>query len=55
MCLIAPCSNCKGSMREITEHYSVGEKFNISYTGLVELMVNAMADFPGQFIKWEEE
>ncbi len=54
-CIIAPCSNCKGSMREIIEHYGVGEKFNISYTGLVELMVNAMADIPGQFIEWEEE
>ncbi len=53
--IISPCSNCKGSMREITGHYGIGKKFNISYTGLVELMVNAMTDIPGQFIKWEEQ
>ncbi len=53
-CVIAPCSNCKGSMREIISHYGLGEKFNISYTGLAELMVNAMAGLPA-FIRWDEE
>lgn len=54
-CIIAPCSNCKGSMREIFGHYGIGEQFNMNYTGLVELMVNAMADLPEQFIDWEGE
>ncbi|RMD58829.1 MAG: (Fe-S)-binding protein [Nitrospirae bacterium] len=53
--VIAPCSNCKGSMREIFGHYGIGEKFNVQYTGLVELMVNAMADLPEPYIEWEEE
>ncbi len=53
-CIIAPCSNCKGSIREIISHYGLGKKFNISYTGLVELIVNAMADLPA-FIKWDGE
>lgn len=53
--VIAPCSNCKGSMREILGHYGVDEKFNIHYTGLVELMVNAMVDLPEEFIEWDEE
>lgn len=52
--VIAPCSNCKGSMREMIGHYDVQEKFNIHYTGLVELMVNAMVDLPEPFIEWEE-
>ena len=53
-CIIAPCSNCKGSMREIIGHYGLGEKFNISYTGMAELMVNAIAGLPA-FIKWDDE
>ncbi len=38
-----PCSNCKGSMRNILEHYRATEKFNVQYGGVAELMVNAMA------------
>ncbi|SDF32805.1 (Fe-S)-binding protein [Sporolituus thermophilus] len=52
----APCSNCKGSARDILqEHYEFKEKYNIIYGGLVELMVNAMVDLPAPFIKWEDE
>jgi len=39
----APCSNCKGAMRNILDYYRATEKFNVRYGGLAELMVNAMA------------
>ena len=38
----APCSNCKGQFRDLIEYYNLEELCNIHYTGLVELVVNAM-------------
>jgi Fe-S oxidoreductase len=49
----APCSNCKGQIRGMFEHYGIWEKTNILYGGLVELMVNAMVDVKKPFIEWE--
>ena len=43
--VVAPCSNCKAQFRDLFQDYDVGERCNIEYTGLVELIVNAMADF----------
>ncbi|MFC1836084.1 (Fe-S)-binding protein [Thermodesulfobacteriota bacterium] len=51
----APCSNCKGAFRDMFEHYEVWEKTGIWYTGLVELMVNAMVDQKEPFIEWPDE
>lgn len=51
----APCSNCKGMIREMMEHYEVFPKTGIWYTGLVELMVNAMVDREKPYIEWPEE
>ncbi len=51
----APCSNCKGQIREMLEHNNLLEKNSIQYGGLVELIVNAMVDVNPGFIKWEEE
>ncbi len=51
----APCSNCKGQIRDILQHYEVFEKTGIWYTGLVELMVNAMVDQEKPFIEWPDE
>ena len=53
--LCAPCSNCKGQIRDVLEHYEVWEKTGIWYTGLVELMVNAMVDQEKPFIEWPDE
>ncbi len=39
----APCSNCKGSIRDILEYYQVRERSRIYYGGLVDLLVNALA------------
>ena len=52
----APCSNCKGSARDaLLGHFRFKDKYNIIYGGLVELMVNAMADVPQPFVSWEDE
>jgi Fe-S oxidoreductase len=49
----APCSNCKGQIRDILRYYNIGEKYGIRYGGLVELVVNAMVDMEKPFIEWE--
>jgi len=49
----APCSNCKGQIRDIIKYYDAWEKAGIHYGGLVELMVNAMVDAKPGFIDWE--
>jgi len=53
--ICAPCSNCKGQTRSLLEHYEVFEKTGIWYTGMVELMVNAMVDIEKPFIEWPDE
>ena len=50
----APCSNCKGQIREIFHYYGAQEKSNLYYGGLVELIANAMVDVDGEFFQWEE-
>jgi Fe-S oxidoreductase len=52
--VVAPCSNCKGALRDAFEHYEVWEKAGIWYTGLVELMVNAMVDQEKPFLEWPD-
>jgi len=47
----APCSNCKGAIREILSYYRATEKCGIYYGGLVELIVNAMVDVEEPFIE----
>jgi Fe-S oxidoreductase len=49
----APCSNCKGQMRDLFKYYDAWEKAGINYGGLVELMVNALVDAKPGFIDWE--
>jgi Fe-S oxidoreductase len=52
----APCSNCKAQYRDLFQEFEVGERCNIEYTGLVELIVNAMVDFnPPPFFPSQEE
>jgi len=53
--LCAPCSNCKGQIRDIFDYYGALEKSGVIYGGLVELIVNAMVDVKEPFIKWEED
>jgi Fe-S oxidoreductase len=49
----APCSNCKGAIRDMLAAYGAWERCNILYGGLVELIVNAMVDIPEGFLEWE--
>jgi Fe-S oxidoreductase len=49
----APCSNCKGQIRDLFRRYQVWEKCGILYGGLVELIANAMPELKEPFIKWE--
>lgn len=49
----APCSNCKGQLRDLFRYYGVWERSGIRYGGLVELIANAMSDLKSPFIQWE--
>ena len=49
----APCSNCKGQIRDMLRYWGALEKSGITYGGLVELIVNAMVDLKEPYIKWE--
>ncbi|MFH1843564.1 MAG: (Fe-S)-binding protein [bacterium] len=48
----APCSNCKGQIRDMLNYYELWDKQRILYGGLVELIVNAMTDVEPGFIDW---
>ena len=50
----APCSNCKGQIRDIIDYYGAREKSGIYYGGLAELIVNAMVDIKEPFIEFEK-
>jgi len=49
----APCSNCKGQIRDTLAYHDIWTRHGILYGGLVELVVNAMADVKPGFIEWE--
>jgi Fe-S oxidoreductase len=51
--ICAPCSNCKGQIRDLLAYYDLWENHRILYGGLVELIVNAMSDVKPGFIEWE--
>jgi hypothetical protein len=50
----APCSNCKGALRDILRCYDATSKVGIHYGGVVELIVNAMVDVKPGFISFNE-
>jgi Fe-S oxidoreductase len=50
----APCSNCKGQIRDMLQYYDAWERAGIHYGGLVELVVNAMVDARPGYIDWNE-
>ncbi|MBI5533817.1 MAG: (Fe-S)-binding protein [Deltaproteobacteria bacterium] len=49
----APCSNCKGQIRDLFAHYGAKEKVGLHYGGLVELIVNAMTDVKPGFMDFD--
>lgn len=50
--ICAPCSNCKGAIRDMLNHYQATTKCGIYYGGLAELIVNAMVDIKKPYIEW---
>jgi len=50
----APCSNCKGEIRDFISHYKLWDKFRINYGGLAELVVNAMNEVKNPYIQKDE-
>jgi Fe-S oxidoreductase len=50
----APCSNCKGAIRDLLAHYHAQKRAGIHYGGLAELIVNAMADVKPGFISFTD-
>jgi Fe-S oxidoreductase len=53
--VIAACSNCKGTLRDAIDHFELKDKLGINYTGLAELITNAMVDLPEPYLEWEPE
>ncbi|MBC7340714.1 MAG: (Fe-S)-binding protein [Firmicutes bacterium] len=51
----APCSNCKGQLRGLLDYFDATRKCGIYYGGLVELIVNAMADLERPFITFDAD
>jgi Fe-S oxidoreductase len=49
----APCSNCKGQIRDLLRYYDTWDRCGILYGGLVELVVNAMVDVREGFLEWD--
>jgi len=49
----APCSNCKGQIRDLLRYYEAWDRSGVLYGGLVELVVNAMVDVQEGFLEWE--
>jgi Fe-S oxidoreductase len=50
----APCSNCKGAIRDLLNRYEAWPRAGIHYGGLVELIVNAMTSVKPNFINFAE-
>jgi len=48
----APCSNCKGALRDVFEHYQATSRYNIQYGGLADLVVNAMVDLKSPYLEF---
>jgi Fe-S oxidoreductase len=49
----APCSNCKGAIRDILDSNDLWNSNSIYYGGIVELVANTMVDLKQPFITWE--
>ena len=51
----APCSNCKGAIRDLISYYDAEKRSHLHYGGLVELIVNAMTDMKKPIITFGGE
>ncbi|MEI7673971.1 MAG: (Fe-S)-binding protein, partial [Deltaproteobacteria bacterium] len=51
----APCSNCKGAIRDLIRFYHAEERSRLYYGGLVDLIVNAMTNTKKPIICFGDE
>ena len=51
----APCSNCKGTIRDILGVYKATAKYNVQYGGLVDLMVNALVSTETPYLEFLQD
>ena len=51
----APCSNCKGAIRDLINYYHAEKRSCLHYGGLVELIVNALAGMKKPIIRFGEK
>ena len=51
----APCSNCKGTIRDLLQAYKATARYNVQYGGIVELMVNGLASMDRPYFEFLEE
>jgi Fe-S oxidoreductase len=51
----APCSNCKGSIRDIIDYYHAKERSHLYYGGLADLIVNVLEGMKKPIIRFGEE
>jgi len=51
----APCSNCKGAIRDLIHYYNAEERSGLYYGGLVELIVNALDGMQKPIIRFGEK
>lgn len=51
----APCSNCKGAIRDIIDYYHAEERSHLHYGGLVELIVNALDGMKKPIIRFGDK
>ena len=53
--VVAACSNCKGSLRDAMDHFKLKDKLGINYTGLADLIVNAIIDLKEPYLEWDPD
>ncbi len=51
----APCSNCKGAIRDMINYYHAEKRSSLYYGGLVELIVNALVGMKKPIIRFGEK
>ena len=51
----APCSNCKGAIRDLINYYHAEKRSGLHYGGLVELIVNALVGMKKPIIRFGEK
>ncbi|MEG0791010.1 MAG: hypothetical protein RSG23_05230, partial [Gordonibacter sp.] len=51
----APCSNCKGTIRDLLKVYKTTATYNVQYGGLVDLMVNGLASMDKPYLEFLED